>query len=555
MIGAVGNRDTCGSYIPISPQKAWNVLSVGGYSDNENEDWTDDRMWSGSVYLNPTNDGVNYHEKPEVVAPAVKITTISLNGSTVTVTGTSVAAPQVTGEAALLIQRNNDLRNWPEVLRSIIMVSATNNVDGASGMPTHEEIKDGAGGINIDLADQVARNRGSVPSSEANRCYTSCWWGEWLTNSMFDESGYRYYYFQGNKGDRIRVVLNWLASADCPATTSSGVVDVGGCRSDALKADFNLGVFDSNGNVLPFGWSASWANNHELVPYDGDLVLPATGTYRIGVHRASLLESTYIGLAWLRLPQRTGTLDNRNPQVEFEGYWAHNSGIRFAAWDTLSWTDQVGSKVSFSFEGDRISRIYSMAYNRGFDIVRIDGVKIETASSFVSEIPSDVRRNVIRTWQVSPGPHTIEIEATGTGFIDIDGFAIDIATVGVGTYDDTHSHIRYIEHVNRLSGVDGAYNGTISYSNVPGRPIRFTFTGDAITWYHSKAPNRGKAGVVIDGVSYGVVDLYAPTVQRYQSVRYANLGPGVHTFHITVLNDKNPSSTDYVVDVDALVVE
>jgi hypothetical protein len=81
-----------------------------------------------------------------------------------------------------------------------------------------------------------------------------------------------------------------------------------------------------------------------------------------------------------------------------------------------------------------------------------------------------------------------------------------------------------------------------------------TFLGSQVRYYFTRTYNRGKASVTIDGVDKGLVDLYAPSTQWQQSVNYANLGPGVHTIHIAVSGQRNPSSSGYFIDVDRLDV-
>lgn len=113
-----------------------------------------------SAWVNP--DSPNHdREKPEVVAPGVGIVGIGLDGQLVTSldrnSGTSFAAPQVAGLAALLIHRNLSLNIWPEASRAIIMASATHNIDGPTGIPSGQDLRDGAGGINAALADTVAQ--------------------------------------------------------------------------------------------------------------------------------------------------------------------------------------------------------------------------------------------------------------------------------------------------------------------------------------------------------------------------------------------------------------
>jgi hypothetical protein len=253
-----------------------------------------------------------------------------------------------------------------------------------------------------------------------------------------------------------------------------------------------------------------------------------------------------------------GTYDDANPAVfylltdTYAGNWAHMTNIADSAWNTLSWSNSIGDRVRFVFSGSRITRIYSMASNRGSETVIIDGVVQGTTSSYAPE----TRRQVAKTWSVAPGPHVIEVQVMGSNssFSDIDAFAVDIATVGSGPYDDTHTQNKYLGFWSAQTGVVDAYGNTLHWSNVAGAINRFTFTGNQITYVYSKAANRGKAAITIDGVNKGYIDLYAPSTQRQQSTTFSNLGPGTHTIHIMVSGQKNPSSSDYFVDVDRLTV-
>ena len=63
------------------------------------------------------------------------------------------------------------------------------------------------------------------------------------------------------------------------------------------------------------------------------------------------------------------------------------------------------------------------------------------------------------------------------------------------------------------------------------------------------------AGVTIDGISRGTVDLYSPTVHWRIAESYAGLASGPHTIVVTVLGTKDASSTGTQVVVDAFVVQ
>jgi len=210
LVVATGNNDAiCPSDDVDSPAKGWNVLSVGAYDDHNDLNWSNDEMAGFSTWDNPDSPNGD-REKPEVVAPGVEIVGIGLNGQLVTNpdlnSGTSFAAPQIAGLAALLIHRNWSLNVWPEASRAIIMASATHNIDGPTGIPTGQDLRDGAGGINAALADTVAQTRNY---SDIDPCADSCWWGIGIYNTSFPVGTYLYRYFTANRGDFIRVAIAW----------------------------------------------------------------------------------------------------------------------------------------------------------------------------------------------------------------------------------------------------------------------------------------------------------------------------------------------------------
>ncbi len=256
IVAVAGNNDALCPYDYVdSPAKGWNVLAVGAYDDRNDANWGNDVMVNWSAWVNPDSPNRD-REKPEVVAPGVSITGIAMNGNLRTEDGTSFSAPQVAGLAALLIHRNSTLSSWPEASRAIIMASATHNIDGPTGIPTGQDLRDGAGGINAALADTVAQTRNP---SRFTPCTTSCWWNFSISNSNFPIGTYTYTRFIANQGDLIRVAIAWYSNTDCSS--------VNNCNFDRLDTDLHLGVIDSGGNFVPGAWSASRDNNYELVEF------------------------------------------------------------------------------------------------------------------------------------------------------------------------------------------------------------------------------------------------------------------------------------------------
>jgi hypothetical protein len=248
-------------------------------------------MASLSARLNPASDHGD-REKPEVVAPAVNIRTISAGYTTEEVSGTSYSVPQVAGLGALLVHRNSSLSSWPEASRAIIMASATHNITGPTNISPGQDLYDGAGAINALFADNAAQTRNY---SSTDPCVGSCWWGE--STSGLAQGNYMYRYFRATAGERIRVAISWWSNPDSPGNNYS---------FDRLDTDLDLRIqcCDGNYGLVPGAFSASWDNNYELVDFNAT----QTGLYRIAVRKAMVYNNettNYVGIALVKAMYKT----------------------------------------------------------------------------------------------------------------------------------------------------------------------------------------------------------------------------------------------------------
>lgn len=100
------------------PGNAANVITVGSTHRS------DPHLYGVSYFSSrgPTGDG---RCKPDLVAPGEKILSTLPNGRLGVMDGTSMAAPHVSGVAALLLARNLELMGQPDVVKRILCSSAT----------------------------------------------------------------------------------------------------------------------------------------------------------------------------------------------------------------------------------------------------------------------------------------------------------------------------------------------------------------------------------------------------------------------------------------------
>ena len=204
-------------------------------------------------------------EKPEVCAPRRGINSTSIRSPWVkdTGSGTSYAAPMVTGAAALMMQQDPELLSWPEAVKAILMASALNNIEYDWKM----EGRDGAGGIDAQEAATKVTERHS-------------WSAGYLSQADFDAYDNYYIDISLPVADKARAVIVWCVDpnyANYPARP---------------QADFDLYWLDTEGNEITN--SESGDNNFEVVGvYD---VAPA-GSRTLRVH-AYRMPSQPLRFAW-----------------------------------------------------------------------------------------------------------------------------------------------------------------------------------------------------------------------------------------------------------------
>jgi hypothetical protein len=101
---------------------------------------------------------------------------------------------------------------------------------------------------------------------------------------------------------------------------------------------------------------------------------------------------------------------------------------------------------------------------------------------------------------------------------------------GPGGYDDFNPRIVYEGTWYHDDQFPEAENSTISYTSETDARLRFDFRGGRLTYVYTKAPNRGKGIIEIDGVKRGEYDFMSPGIEWKSRLVFDHLGSGVHRF-------------------------
>lgn len=474
VVVAAGNEaNTCGSQTDrvVSPARAYNVITVGGFNDANTITWDDDTMYFCSSFIDPST-GV---EKPEVAASAANIVSTSDNSADWIEdagSGTSYAAPMVSAEAALLLNQDSALTAYPESVKAIIMATALHNIEGDSELSD----QDGAGAVDMRAAAHLA---------------DAGWW-DW---DQVQESGFPYTYTQyAHTGETVRAVIAWNSNPTNDYT------------SNPLEADLDLRVYEENGDFVTS--STSFDNSYEIVEFEA----PSTGYYdfRISEFRFDG-SSEYIGFAFwpgyrTLTPYTPDTYDT--PPVTFDYYrintadhW-HAAGIRMPSGHDydISLYDQG----AFGDPEDHIWLEDSTLGGDTLDFVVIDGNHAPQEDYFLET----------ETFDGSGGTYNIEW-ATQTA----------VATDGsYGPYTMTPTQLLRVWDAPLTNDVEKRMriqpiNGNIDL----GLALFETNSSDSASWYQGRS--QAVAEVDNNGLDEDEILIYTPTdSDEYGLVAWSNNG-------------------------------
>ncbi len=293
---SAGNNNSPGD--DTVSNRGYNFLVVGGDDDQSTSATSNDIMASFSSWRNPVTTHGDF-ELPNLVAPGVNVSSNSQTAS-----GTSASAPITLGAALLALNADSYLTSWPEIIRAVVMATATHPIDPGpnpgsavrttSLPPAAGDIKQGAGLLNADALLLLAQPAFDIGPGSAYMPQ-GYWGNSYNFSTDFNASGQSNDIFNisipsGYSGNRLRVVMAWdsTASGGCPV--SSPPVD---CTADTIDADLDLWVTNTStgASVGSVTWDSSW----EMV----DLPVNPGDHFTVRFQRnATNATSTFIGTAW-----------------------------------------------------------------------------------------------------------------------------------------------------------------------------------------------------------------------------------------------------------------
>ncbi len=263
------------SYITC-PGMAYNVITVGGLDDSNSSDVSDAVISDFSSYKE--QDMSDRAEKPNLVAAATNIAV----GNT-TDSGTSFAAPQVSGVIAQLCSYESSLKTKQSIMGAILAAGSTckvtGNNPGSNGgkfinYAINEQIsnKEGAGRLNADEARKIIKN--------------GKYWKKTIYANSFPYT--QNVYISSANNTLIRVAIFWLKRNSLSSSDHTNT-----SMTEPAFSNLDLKVYAPDGSLIDTS-EADWSN-FEIVQFEPT----QTGYYQIVISKTGTNTSTkeYVGIA------------------------------------------------------------------------------------------------------------------------------------------------------------------------------------------------------------------------------------------------------------------
>lgn len=277
-----GNAQTDNLIDPISykvthPALAYNVIAVGNLDDKNTTSLVSDVLAATSCYDEiKVASSVTPPNKPDIVAPGENISTSSfhnVSGFFQPVSGTSFAAPHVTGIVAQLIDQYPSLAVLQDLTKAILTAAIDHPSRRYTSADTNNFDKYGAGCVNA-LACTEVSYRGTFASS---------------TFAASSTTPKTYTFNAPSSAAFVRGSLVWLNSTWYSGSNHTGYPTVNGGVTK-----LSITVFTPNGDEIDFNND----NKTNMIVFELDPDIYGYGNYTVEIGTTGSNIRTYFGFAW-----------------------------------------------------------------------------------------------------------------------------------------------------------------------------------------------------------------------------------------------------------------
>ena len=244
--------------------------------------------------------------------------------------------------------------------------------------------------------------------------------------------------------------------------------------------------------------------------------------------------------------------------LSFSAGWTSDSQpIRAWSGGTAAVSATAGAQASFTFTGTEARWVGLRGPQYGIASVSLDGAFQATVDTYA---PAEIEGIVFIATTLAPGRHTLTINVTGTANAAATGSTIVVDAMDTrARIEDADASVTYTSDW-RQSNFDKDWSGaspntgtgSVALSRTAGGQATLSFSGTGVSWIGAREPSGGIAQVLVDGAAVAQVDTYA-SAEQVQVVLYSvsGLSDGPHTFTVAPTGQRNPSSIDSLVFVDA----
>ena len=244
--------------------------------------------------------------------------------------------------------------------------------------------------------------------------------------------------------------------------------------------------------------------------------------------------------------------------LSFSAGWTSDSQpIRAWSGGTAAVSATAGAQASFTFTGTEARWVGLRGPQYGIARVSLDGAFQATVDTYA---PAEIEGIVFIATTLAPGRHTLTINVTGTANAAATGSTIVVDAMDTrARIEDADASVTYTSDW-RQSNFDKDWSGaspntgtgSVALSRTAGGQATLSFSGTGVSWIGAREPSGGIAQVLVDGAAVAQVDTYA-SAEQVQVVLYSvsGLSDGPHTFTVAPTGQRNPSSIDSLVFVDA----